>query len=86
MDRHKGVRPAAQPRTLRSIAEDKGTAPASFPEDLPYDHAAGAPKAVSGGVYADEAAAALPPPSAALKPRPPHEPRPLTNLRGKYNQ
>jgi hypothetical protein len=26
----RGPRPAAQPRTLRSIAEDKGTAPAGF--------------------------------------------------------
>lgn len=40
---HKGVKPAAQPRTLRTIAEDKGTAPAGFEGATPYVANAGVP-------------------------------------------
>lgn len=44
--------PQGQPRTARSIAE-AGNAPANFPDDLPYDAAAGAPAAAVSGTYRD---------------------------------
>lgn len=59
MASHKGALPKAQPRTLRTIAEEK-SAPASFPEDLPYDTQGGVPQSVQGGgqSYNDAAEAA----------------------------
>lgn len=54
---HRGVRPTGQPRTLRSVAEDKG-APANreAPPTMSPDksHPAGAMPMV-GGAYHDEA-------------------------------
>lgn len=39
----KGPKPAAQPRSLRSIAENKGTVPADFGSEIAYDHTHGIP-------------------------------------------
>ena len=52
----KGARPKGQPRSLRTVAEDKATA--SFPEDLPYVPSAGLPAATTGASqkYSDTSA------------------------------
>lgn len=64
----KGVRPPGQPRTLRSIAEDKGSTPASREGELPYDANAGVPQGTPGaGTYTDGAAAARPASGAAKR-------------------
>jgi hypothetical protein len=55
-------RPKAQPRTLRSIAEDKGTAPAGRDGSLDVDPVAGVPAQPGAGFgqrYADPADAAV---------------------------
>lgn len=63
--KHRGIRPPAQPRTLRSIAEEKGTVPAGFPADLAYDDEAGAPVGAGvAGTYRDSAEQARPSPGA----------------------
>lgn len=51
--------PQGQPRTARSIAEG-GNAPANFPDDIPYDAAAGAPAAAVSGTYKDSVQQAPP--------------------------
>lgn len=53
----RGRVPDTQPRTLRSSAEQKGTAPARFPEDVPYSHDAGCPLETVGAstTYRDNA-------------------------------
>lgn len=50
----KGPKPAAQPRSLRSIAESKN-AGAGFMDEMPFDNQAGVPTGVPGiqGTYAD---------------------------------
>jgi len=47
-----GPKPAAQPRSLRSIVESKNNVQ-GFPQDLPIDAAAGVPFSASGGIYVD---------------------------------
>jgi len=51
---HKGQKPAAQPRSLRSIAESVNTGGGFLP-DPDYDAQAGVPRNVPGvqGTYAD---------------------------------
>lgn len=58
----RGEKPAAQPRSLRSIAESKGTTPSGFHEDLPYDTNAGIPQGAvhAQGQYEDAANEAKP--------------------------
>lgn len=43
----KGIRPAGQPRSLRSIAEGVEQ-PGNFPEDVPYVPSAGVPASTTG--------------------------------------
>lgn len=52
-----GTKPEGQPRTVRTLAEDRAD-PKNFPADLPYDTQAGAPLSVpgAGAEYKDEAA------------------------------
>lgn len=39
--------------TPRNRALDIGTNPSGFPDDVPFDHAAGVPASVSGGQHRD---------------------------------
>jgi hypothetical protein len=53
----KGNKPSAQPRTLRTIAEQKGSNPAGFDGEIPYVPQTGLPVTVKGAteLYVDEA-------------------------------
>lgn len=53
-----GTKPKGQPRTLRTIAETKGSKPAQREDNSGYDMEAGIPMSVPGGGqrYEDEAA------------------------------
>lgn len=59
--KHTGPKPAGQPRTLRSVAEQK-SAPASFPDEVPQDTAGGVPSSdrTFGQKYDDRAEAVKP--------------------------
>ena len=54
----KGVLPKGQPRTLRTIAQTKGAAPANLESDAGYDLVSGIPNGFSGAnqPYKDAAA------------------------------
>ena len=71
---HKGVKPAGQPRTLRSIAESQN-ALANFDSPIEYDAEAGIPMGASGAGqrYADAAEAALPLASSAIQKKRPFD-------------
>lgn len=49
-----GVKPAGQPRTVRTLAESRAN-PENFPTDLPYNTQAGMPSGMKGGsgTYSD---------------------------------
>ena len=63
---YRGQVPKSQPRTLRSVAETKGTRPAGFDGEVPYDSNAGIPltQQSAGQRYSDAADAARPAPGA----------------------
>lgn len=65
----RGTKPSAQPRTLRTIAENKGTTPAGFDGGEAYDAQAGLPAGAltAGQRYEDPAAAAAQQGSAVRK-------------------
>lgn len=74
--KHKGLKPEGQPRSLRSIVEEKsGTA--GFDDGVPFDPQAGVPSNVSGGTHKDVADAALPPPSSGKRAPGPQDPKPF---------
>lgn len=86
--KHSGVRPPAQPRTLRTIAEDKGSAANGFEgigETDQYDKDEGVPTAHpgTGGSYNDVAQAAKPGKAMARRGLTPSDPKPFSNLRGR---
>lgn len=63
-------------RSPRKRALEIGTDKSKFPDEVPYDHAAGAPSANSGGTYADPTEGGDKP-TAGNGPNP----NPFTNLR-----
>lgn len=73
----RGVRPSAQPRTLRSIAEDKGTTPSGFVEGG-VALGSGLPDAIRGAheTYSDHAGVPI-----VVAPRPAIDPAPFATLR-----
>jgi hypothetical protein len=64
MPNFKAARPKGQPRTLRTIAEDKGSAPAGRDPGMEIDPVAGVPMGYPGGGagqrFADHADQAAP--------------------------
>jgi hypothetical protein len=71
---HKGVKPAGQPRSLRSIAESK-SAPDKYDSDIEYDGQAGIPMSAHGAGqrYKDAAEEARPLASAAVRKKRPFD-------------
>lgn len=74
--------PAGQPPSLRAIAEAKN-APANFPNDLPYDYAAGAPPTVSGGTYRPDVSETPPKAGTAAFTTKDNAPNPFSGLRSR---
>jgi len=75
----KGIKPTSQPRSLRSVAESKGTAPNGFDGQLEYDAKGGVPLGArtSGAVYVDAAEGARPVLSKAVRAPMPTDPQPF---------
>jgi hypothetical protein len=74
--KHRGLKPAGQPRSLRSVAEEKsGTA--GFEDAVEFDAQAGVPKGASGGSYNDEAETVLPAPSTGRRAPGPQDQKPF---------
>ena len=71
-----GVRPTAQPRTLRSIAEDRGTTPSGFLEGG-VAPGSGLPESMPGATSTYTGMGALVVPA----PRPVADPMPFATLR-----
>jgi len=74
MPMHQGVKPSAQPRTLRTIAEEKGAVKQGSGDEVAYDPRAGIPTSAKGAGqrYQDEAEKA-----AALSGMQPSNPKPF---------
>ena len=79
----RGTRTNAQPRTLRTIAENKGSAPASR-DVMPFNAQAGIPEGLpsEGGSYDDIAKAALPPAGSGVRSPGAEQPSPIGRGRG----
>ena len=79
----RGTRTSAQPRTLRTVAEDKGTAP-SGRDVMPFNAQAGIPDGEIGqaGSYDDIAKAALPPAGSGVRTPGAEQPKPFGKGRG----
>lgn len=71
---HRGIKPAGQPRTLRTSAEGKAI-PAKFDTPIEFDAQAGIPASTKGAGqrYVDVAEAARPPASAAVQAKRPFD-------------
>lgn len=74
--KHRGIKPAGQPRSLRSIAEQK-SGQAGFEDAVNFDPQAGVPVGAAGGSYRDEAEAALPPASSGKRTPGPQDQKPF---------
>jgi len=75
----KTAKPAAQPRTLRTIAEDKGVAPAGMEGSTAYDSQAGVPmtERTSGQRYSGSVADQALPTTGATRVPSPADPKPF---------
>ena len=81
---YKAPIPAGQPRTLRSIAESKGTSPAAREGEIPYVAQSGMPITAPGAaqMYHDNAAAdSTSNPTPAARATGLVDPKPFANLR-----